>query len=859
MGVVYKAEDIKLKRWVALKFLHLDLTRDNDAKERLIHEAQAASALDHPNIYTIYEIDETENGQLFIAMAYYEGETLKEQIERVKASSTGLQMIVATDIAVQIAQGLARAHEAGIVHRDIKPANIIVTKGGEVKIVDFGLAKLAGQTKITKTGTTMGTVAYMSPEQARGEAVDYRTDIWSFGVVMYEMLTGHLPFRGEYEQAVVYSIVNVEPQPITRLRADVPIEILHIVNKALAKNPADRYTTVADVLTNLCQFQKNIASPAPSRILASAMMAARSTKRWLWLGVLTVVIALTLTIFIFLNSNEQEPTSKRKMLAVLPFENLGLPEDEYFADGITEEITAQLVGIRELGIIARTSIIQYKNTNKTIQQIGKELGVEYILEGTVRWERNSSGLSRVRVTPQLIKVADATHIWANIYQKNMVEIFAVQSDIAEQLTQALNIVLLDSERRVLQTKTQPTDNIKAYDYYLRGNGYLNQDQFRIAQQLYEKAIELDSSFALAYARLSLTHSFIYFFYWDRTEDRLNKAKEAADKALQINPNLPLAHFALAKYYYWGRLDYERALEEYFIIQKLEPSNAGVWSSIGYIQRRQGIIEQALTSLIKAVELDPRSGELLHQLGWTYRIKRDYPEAIRYFDLSISLTTEKFELYLDKALTYLSWTGDKLAAWEVLKAGLAYKPAEWRLPRISDRQRWQVLRILGDYQELKDLYTLKCFGPDTISYWLSKAELYGRRDESHLSYAYYDSVRVNLEKKLKVLPKEAFYHSLLGVAYAGLGRKVDAKREGMLAVQLLPISKDALWGRVLLENLTWTNMLIGDYDTAIDQIESLLEIPGILSGHLLRVDPLWNPLHSHIRFQKLLKNGRNSHR
>ncbi|MFQ5653077.1 MAG: protein kinase, partial [bacterium] len=440
MGVVYKAEDTRLLRMVALKFLPRDLTRDKDAQKRFMHEARAASALDHPNIGTIYEVQQTptlidpvtneeSRGQMFIVMAYYDGETLEGIIEG------GPQPIdQAIDIALQIAQGLAKAHGKEIVHRDIKPANVMITVDGVVKLLDFGLARLAGGTMLTKEGTILGTAAYMSPEQAQGAQVDHRSDIFALGVVLYEMLTGRHPFEGDYEQAIVYSIVNEDPQPITAVRTGVPMELERTINKCLEKDPSDRYQQVNELMVDLRRLQKETESKKTlTRTGARARMSKKRVRAFVLTGIVLVVLMLAVVGYFFFAPGETVPTSQRKMLAVLPFENLGPPEQEYFADGITEEIISRLAGIRALGVISRTSIIQYKNSDKTLQQIGAELGVGFILEGTVRWDHSPDGTGRVRVTPQLIRVSDDTHLWSGRYNAVLTDIFQVQSDIAERV------------------------------------------------------------------------------------------------------------------------------------------------------------------------------------------------------------------------------------------------------------------------------------------------------------------------------------------------------------------------------------------------------------------------------------------
>jgi len=363
MGVVYKAQDLKLDRFVVLKFLSSDLTRDEKAKERFIVEAKAASALDHPNVCTIYEINETDDGRLFIAMAYYDGETLAAKIKQQKENSKA-SLDWAIDITVQIASGLSRAHEAGIVHRDIKPANVIITKRHEVKILDFGLAKLAGQQHLTKSGATLGTIAYMSPQQAQGLEVDHRTDIWSLGVVMYEMLTGQLPFQGHYDQAVMYAIVNVAPAAVRSLRSEVSGRLAAIIEKALAKKLDERYQHIDGLLEDLKSPTKKIASN-PS---VSAPKLGNKKKWYLYGSLLVFLAALIFAGYYFFQKSTQTIDS----IAVLPLQNLsGDPEQEYFADGMTEALIMNLAKIKSLRVISRTSVMQFKKTHEPLPEIAK--------------------------------------------------------------------------------------------------------------------------------------------------------------------------------------------------------------------------------------------------------------------------------------------------------------------------------------------------------------------------------------------------------------------------------------------------------------------------------------------------------
>jgi TolB-like protein len=526
-------------------------------------------------------------------MAYIEGRSLRE-----KAEAGPLELEEAVNLAADIARGLQEAHEKDIVHRDIKSANVMVTKKGQGKITDFGLAKLADSTRVTKTGTSLGTAAYMSPEQARGEDVDQRSDIWSLGVVLYEMLTGRLPFRGDRHEAVIFQIVHEVQEPITAIRGDIPLELERIANKCLEKEPANRYQYVDELLMDLGQ-EKRPSTARPKRSLIKY-------------GIPALVILFAAVMFMIFNPFQSATTPDEKKgsvkVAVLPFENLGAPEDEYFADGITDEITSKLAVVAGLAVISRTSATKYKNTDKGLREIGKELGVDYVLEGTIRWDKRGEH-EKVRITPQLINVSDDFHVWAENYEREIEEIFAVQADIASQIAEALDIALLTSESQSLEAR--PTESFDAYQAYLRGVDLSRQesrvDDKRLGIQMLERAVELDPEFALAYATLSEAHSLMYFLGWDRTEARLSRARAAVDTALELQPDLSEAHLALAKYHYNGDQDYERALDVLTIVEKALPNDSQILKA--RIQARRGEYEEAVDLLEAAFELSAGSNSL----------------------------------------------------------------------------------------------------------------------------------------------------------------------------------------------------------------------------------------------------------
>lgn len=840
MGVVYKAHDTKLDRLVALKFLPQQITVSSEDKARFLQEARAISVLNHPNIATIFDIDEVED-QKFLVLEYIPGGTLKSKLKHLKSEDKEFSLAEVLDYGIQAAEALAHAHRHQIIHRDVKTDNLMLTEEGKVKLTDFGLAKLRGSVQVTKTGTTVGTAAYMSPEQIRGEEVDHRSDIFSFGVVLYELVTSHLPFRGEFETALSYSILNENPQLARSLRKNVPPALEKIIDRCLEKEKTKRYQSAEEVVDALREVRQEISHGINAQ--------KKGMKISLLVGSALVVIAV-LVLAYFLVSHEEKPASRMKMIAVLPFENLGPAEDESFADGLTEEIASRLSAVSKLGVISRTSSIQYKKTSKTLPVVAKELGVDYILEGTIRWVK-TAGTQRIRITPQLIKVSGDVHLWADNIDRTLDDIFAVQTEIATQVVKALDIVLGESEKRVIEAI--PTKNLEAYQAYLRGLPFSRRNErpsVEMAIEMFHRAVQLDSTFALAYARLSYAHLLYFWVGYERTKERLSAAKECLDRAFALQRELPEAYFALGFYHYAGFRNYDRALEAFQVAEKKLPSNSEVLARIAAIWRRQGKFEAAAERFKKAFELDPQAADLAWEIGVTLEALGMYADAEVYYNRSISLLPDQGMAYGQKAWMYVTWLGDtKKCRTELERVPTQYRP--W------DGLTWLDIYERNYHSALDRLDHAPVSASEEVLSVTPVAELrglvYGFMNDPARSRASFDSARVFLESEIGKRPDDWRLHSALGIVYAGLGQREVAAREAELAVQQLPISLDAFFGVYPLIYLAQVYIMVGKYDAALDKLEFLssLHAPKYITAPILRLDPMYDPLRKNPRFQALL--------
>jgi len=629
MGVVYKAEDTRLHRPVAIKFLPADLTRDPIAKQRFIQEAQSASALDHPNICTIYEFNETEDGQLYMVMAYYEGEALSKKIDR-----GALLLSEAVDIAIQIAEGLAKAHARGIVHRDIKAINVMRTRDNLVKILDFGVAKLIGYGE--KTGAeggidtialTTGTLSFMSPEQIAGDTVDDRTDIWSLAILLYQMLTGNLPFHGEYEQAVRYSILNEQPKALNTFRKDVPVELEKIIQKGLAKDLMNRYQHVLELLADLKavrQFLRSGSSVPPDH------RGERNEKKRKYIPGIMAIMILLILLYLWIEKPFYDQIDSRS-ITVLPFKNLsGSGDNEYFSDGITEDILIQISRIKDLKVISFNSSKLYKGSEKSLREIGQELRVRHLLQGTVR--RTNEDL---RITAQLIDLKTDELLWADTYERKLADIFSIQNQVAERIASALKIKLTSQQKERLDNGYKT--NLRAYDYYLKGREYYYRyrpEDNDNAIQLFKRALDLDPNYALAYAGLADAYVQRTLRYgmqpvW------LDSAMQQCQRALALDKNSAETYKALGLIYY-AHSWFGKALESNRAAIELNPNYDPALGNLGWIYYNLGKFDQSYHWLHQAVQLNPTNPNLNLGLGMVYFALQDYDQAREYLEIAFNL-------------------------------------------------------------------------------------------------------------------------------------------------------------------------------------------------------------------------------
>jgi len=829
MATVYLAQDRKHHRLVAIKVLKPELAAAL-GPERFLREIAIAARLQHPHILPLHDSGEAA-GLLYYVMPYVEGESLRDRLSR----EGHLSLDEAIRITREVAGALSYAHSHEVVHRDIKPENILLS-GDEAVVADFGIARAltaANRDSLTGTGVFIGTPGYMSPEQATGAGqVDGRSDIYSLGCVLHEMLAGHLPFAGS--------------------RAELPDapETLHVViAKAMASLPADRFPTATD-------FARALEGAAPRAHETTLQRLRTPLALAIGLGLLLGVGAVFAR---HLGSGAEVASAPAPtLLAVLPFENRGAAEDEYFADGMTDEVRGKLAAVRGLRLIARGSSAPYKKTLKTPQQIAQELGVNYLLTAVVRWEKAPGGQGRVHMIPELVEVngrqAPVTR-WQQLFDTPLTNVFQVQANIAGRVAEALNVALSDSAKH--QLADRPTQNLPAYDAFLKGEavsqGMSVRDPASLRQAItaYEEAVALDSTFVLAWAQLARAEVALYVTSVP-TQARAETARRAAERARALAPSRPEGHEALAAYYTYIRTDFARALAEDSSALALAPDNAEFLSALAAVEEGLGRWDDARVHLEHAARLDPRSVNAARRLGfvllWTHR----YSDAQQIYDRGLQLAPANLVMLEYRALVALA-QGDLPGARVILAeapreiaptALVAYMASYDDLMWVLDEPQQRLLLRLAP----------SAFDDDSVTRAMVFAQTYHLRGDQTRARMYADSARRALQRQVAAAPQDAQRHVFLGLMLAYLGRKGEAITEGERGVALSPVSKDPVAGPYYRHQLVRIYILIGEPEKALDELEPLLKTPYYLSPGWLRIDPNFAPLRDKPRFQRL-RNGR----
>jgi len=857
MAMVYLAHDLKHDRKVALKVMKPELAAALGA-ERFLREIQITAQLQHPNILTLIDSgaiagEVGESGSLYYVMPYVEGETLRQMLAR-----TGeLPVTEAVRILGEIADALDYAHAHGVVHRDVKPENVMLS-GRHAMVMDFGVAKAVneatGHHTQTSTGIALGTPSYMAPEQAAGDQVDHRADIYALGIVAYEMFSGRPPFAGASNQQLIAAHITATADSLSKIRPGVPPAIAELVRRCLEKRPADRPQSAREVVDTL----EGLATPGSGVTSAPrTMRTPRLRVRWTLIAVAVAVVVVVLGGWWVLRQySAAGPSAGPSRLVVLPFENRGPAQQSYFTDGVVDEVRGQLTGLAGLRVIARTSSEAYRNTRTTPQQIGRELRVQYVLTGTVQWQAGA-GNAKVRVSPELIRTSDGITTWSKSFDAELTDAFQVQSQVAANVAQALNLALASGDE---SGRSKPTSSAAAYTLYLQGvdlfkRAQATNDDARAAAELLERATALDPAFALAFAELSLANSRTYWSGGDRTPARLTLATKAAERALAIAPELPDAHLAMGYVRYWGHRDYAGALEEFHIALRARPNDANILFPLGPVARREGRWDDAIRSLQQVVDLDPRNVTALDDLGGTLSRVGRHREAMVITDSAVSLSPSLVVGWRTAAMVRIA-AGDLAGARRTLQRAdstLVKQFPGWFFdkPYVGFERSFAEVLDPVIRRRLESLPMPAAFSAEASSFYIVKLAMALAVGDQAGARRHAESAWSILERQVAANPSEPLWQAQLGLAQLQRGNVAEAISAAQRAVQLLPLSRDQVDGPLYEGVLAQVHAAAGNADSAIVHLENLARSPSFWTGAAMQAAPAFVSLRSDPRFQRLV--------
>ncbi|HEX6644337.1 MAG TPA: protein kinase [Gemmatimonadales bacterium] len=856
MATVYLAHDLRHDRPVALKVLHPHLGHAL-GPERFQREIRLAARLQHPHILTVHDSGET-GGHLWFTMPFIEGESLRDRLDREKQ----LPVETAIRITQQAAEALEYAHRHGVVHRDIKPENILLT-GGHALVADFGIARaLSGTTgeHLTSTGMSVGTAAYMSPEQAAGEKdVDARSDIYSLATVLYELLTGQVPFAASTPQAMIARRFTETPRPVRELRDSVPASVEQALAKALARTPADRFPSAEafglaitpPVTTPISTPAATVAAPAPTPAVVRAPAGRRLSPA---LAMLVLGFVIGLGVLFAWNGKRRGGSAEgdAPLIAVLPFRNAGDTSEAYFAEGMTEAVRGRLSGLSGLRVVASGSAREYRETTKSLPEIGRELGAQYLLTATVRWAKNPDGTSRVRVSPELVRVGDATATteWQQPFDAALTDVFQVQADISERVARELDLALSAEQHRRLADR--PTESLVAYDAFLRASSDVGTDVPAVRRKLalYEQAVAADPGFVEAWAKMARLYTLLYS---NATPDpaTATRAREAAERAERLDPAGPHGHSALADYQAGVLKDYESAARNIAISLAAAPNDAELLRRSAQIARARGDWDGHLNKLRAARRLDPRSVSVVSALQLAWLWTRHYPEALATSDTALSLAPGDLSLIQDRAMVYAA-QGDLAGARAAMRlVSPAVTPAE--LTAFFGLY-WDMYWVLDEAQQQVLLRSGPGAFPDRESWATVLMQLYAIRGDSARSRAYADTAHAANVEILKGAPNDAQRIIIGGLQLAYLGRRDEAIAAVERGMGMNPLATDADNGPYYQLLGARTYLQLGDHERALDLLEGLLHVPFWLSSGWLKIDPDFDALRGNPRFERLVRGA-----